>query len=240
MRGVDFDPALIERLRRASRVLVLTGAGVSAESGIPTFRGDGGLWREFRAEDLATPEAFARDPHLVWTWYEERRALCRAAQPGPAHEAIARLEQGLPEFLLVTQNVDGLHRRAGSKRMLEIHGCLLEGRCTQTGRTFLLDDPPLDLPVRSPHADAPARPHVVWFGEAYDARLLEQALAFEADVCLAVGTSAAVGVPASLAARTPFLVEVNPDETLLSRHADACLRGPAGALLGPLADLWLA
>ncbi|MBI2163919.1 MAG: NAD-dependent deacylase, partial [candidate division NC10 bacterium] len=117
------------RLRRARRVAVLTGAGVSAESGVPTFRGTDGLWRQYRAEDLATPEAFQRDPRLVWEWYDWRRQLIAKCQPNPAHHAIAALERDAPEFLLITQNVDGLHRKAGSVRLVELHGNLWRVRC---------------------------------------------------------------------------------------------------------------
>src|SRR5262245_25951224 len=119
------------RLREARRVLVATGAGISAESGVPTFRGPGGLWRDFRPEELATPEAFERDPHLVWEWYDSRRQKVAEVEPNAAHQALARLESRAPEYLLATQNVDGLHSRAGSRKLVELHGSLWRVRCVQ-------------------------------------------------------------------------------------------------------------
>src|SRR6188768_3962783 len=124
---------LISRLRSSKSTVVLTGAGVSAASGVPTFRGQDGLWRQFRAEDLATPEAFARDPRLVWEWYEWRRQRVAAVRPNPAHVALAALETRVPEFRLITQNVDGLHAMAGSRRTLELHGSLWRVRCMGCG-----------------------------------------------------------------------------------------------------------
>ncbi len=150
-----------ERLWRAKAIAVLTGAGVSAESGVPTFRGEGGLWRQFRAEDLATPEAFARDPRLVWEWYDWRRQKIAACRPNPAHHALAALEARGGEFLLVTQNIDDLHRKAGSRRLVELHGNIWRARCTREGT--LSDLPEVPLRAIPPRCDCGAllRPDTV-------------------------------------------------------------------------------
>src|SRR5215212_12179206 len=164
------SPSMLEeaiaaiRKRKPKRVVVFTGAGISAESGIPTFRGAGGLWRRFRAEDLATPEAFARDPKLVWEWYEWRRGLVREAQPNAAHLAIARLEASGRDVTVVTQNVDGLHARAGSRELIELHGNVFRVRCTGEGDVRDAAAPFGDLPPRCA-CGALLRPDVVWFGE---------------------------------------------------------------------------
>src|SRR5438067_2647953 len=174
------------RRRRWERVVVFTGAGVSAESGIPTFRGAGGLWRNFRSEDLATPEAFARDPKLVWEWYEWRRGLVREAQPNAAHRAIAKLE----DAVVVTQNVDALHARAGSRDIIELHGNLFRVRCTRERTTPDALDAFHELPPRVDFG-ALLRPDVAWFGEMLPEGALEtaaQAIS-SADLLLVIGTS---------------------------------------------------
>lgn len=234
---------LQDRVSRAARVVVLTGAGVSAESGVPTFRGAGGLWRQYRAEDLATPEAFARDPTLVWAWYDWRRQLVAACRPNPAHAAIAALERSVPEFLLITQTVDGLHRKAGSRRVAELHGCLWRVRCLKEGSTLENRDVPLpSIPPRCA-CGALLRPDIVWFGEPLPAEVLRQAVrATEAcDLMLVVGTSALVQPAASLPMiakeHGACVVEVNLEPTPLSRLADECYHGKAGDLLPRLLGL---
>lgn len=230
-----------EWLAAAERVTALTGAGISAESGVPVFRGPGGLWRQYRAEDLATPEAFARDPRLVWEWYDWRRARVAEAAPNPAHYALVDLEQTVPEFTLITQNVDGLHDRAGSRHMLKLHGDLWWLRCTGCQKRIHNTEIPLvELPPRC-ECGALLRPNVVWFGEALDAGVLRTALqtAAQAQVFLVIGTSALVQPAASL----PFVaqeqgarvIEINPQPTTLSTHADLHLAGPAGEWLPRLA-----
>lgn len=217
---------------------------MSAGSGIPVFRGAGGLWRNFRAEDLATPEAFRRDPHLCWQWYDWRRGLVAQAQPNAAHHAIAKLEQRMGDgFTLVTQNVDGLHGRAGSRRPLEIHGSLWTLRCTRCGRAWTNHDTPLHpLPPVCPHCGGMARPGVVWFGESLPETVWEQAAAAVrgADLLLVAGTSAVVFPAASLIplAREcgAAVVEVNLEVTPASSVADVSLQGLADELVPRLVE----
>lgn len=227
-------------LSGARSVAVLTGAGVSAESGLATFRGRGGLWKRARPEDLATPEAFARDPRLVWAWYDERRRAAASARPNPAHEALAALEKRVPEFTLITQNVDGLHTRAGSRRVLEIHGCLWRTRCGSCGE--IREDRRVPLPALPPRCacEGLLRPDVVWFGEPLPFELLRRA--FEAvdacDVLVVAGTSGTVQPAGSLGprarARGAAVIEVNVEPTVLSGEATVFLKGRAGKILPAL------
>jgi len=225
-----------DRLRRARRVLALTGAGISAESGVPTFRGPQGLWRDFRPEDLATPQAFSRDPLLVWEWYESRRERMGSVQPNAGHHALARLEERVPEFLLATQNVDGLHALAGSRSLVELHGCLWRVRCTGCGAVREEREPFAALPPRC-RCSGLLRPDVVWFGEELPRAPLEQAFAAAraADVVLVVGTSAlvypAAAVPEAALEEGAFVVEVNPERTPLSAACGVSLRGRAAEVL---------
>jgi NAD-dependent protein deacetylase/lipoamidase len=228
---------LAGRLRRAQRVTVLTGAGVSAASGVPTFRGAGGLWRRFRPEELATPEAFARDPKTVWEWYAWRRDLVARAKPNRAHEVLAAWSRRFPGFTLVTQNVDGLHERAGTEGVVRFHGSLWELRCTGACR----DAPPAwrdertplpEMPPRCPHCGGLARPGVVWFGEPIPPEAYARALAaLDCDVCLVVGTSSVVYPAAGFAGearrRGAFTVEVNTEATEVSAALDLAIAAPA-------------
>ncbi len=229
-----------ERLAQAQSVAVLTGAGISAESGIPTFRGAGGLWRSFRAEDLATPDAFTRDPRLVWEWYNWRRELIAKAAPNPAHRALVKLETAKPRFTLVTQNVDGLHDLAGSGRILKLHGDIWRMRCTECGANWP-DRRPV-LPKLPPHCGCGglARPGVVWFGEALPEGIMSEAehAAASAEVFLVIGTSAVVYPAAGL---VPFakqngatVIEINPETTAFSPIVDFSFQSEAGELLPQL------
>ncbi len=242
--AADLREALVRLgLGRDTYVTVLTGAGVSAESGVPTFRGEEGLWKNYRAEDLATPQAFADDPRLVWEWYDWRRGVIAGKRPNPAHYAITDLENLFEKFLLITQNVDGLHRRAGTRRLVELHGYIFGMRCVREGKV----EENLDVPLASipPMCGCGAllRPDVVWFGEALPAQALEAALraSRECDLMLVVGTSAVVQPAASmplLARRAGALVvEINPDPTPLSPHVDLVLQGKAGELLPEVVGL---
>jgi NAD-dependent deacetylase len=232
-----------EALRRADRVVVLTGAGVSAESGVPTFRGAGGLWEGQRVEDVATPEAFARDPALVWRFYNLRRAQLRSIQPNPGHRALVELEDrfGSERFTLITQNVDGLHRAAGSRHVLEIHGSLARVRCTGCGAVTERDDALSDLP-RCPDCKALLRPDVVWFHEMLPEDVWSEAAraTAECDCFLVVGTSAVVYPAAGLigAARSvgAAVIEMNLVPTGVAAGAIG-LYGPSGVLLPQLLRL---
>jgi NAD-dependent deacetylase len=228
-------------IRAAERIAVLTGAGISAESGVPVFRGPGGLWREFRPEDLATPEAFARQPEIVWEWYRWRREKIAAAQPNPGHVSLARLARARAGVSLLTQNVDGLHERAGSDAPVELHGNLWRVRCAR-GCGFQARDRETEAPRTDLRCACGAwlRPEVVWFGESLDPGVLASAAdcVARADVLLVVGTSAVVypvaGLPDIARRRGARVVEINVEPTALSAEADAVLRGPAGQILPAL------
>ncbi len=231
-----------EWVAAARRVAVLTGAGISAESGVPTFRGAGGLWRHYRPEELATQQAFMRDPKLVWEWYDWRRQRIALARPNPGHYALAALERRLAEgFTLVTQNVDGLHERAGNQRIWRLHGDIWLVRCTGCGREERnFEAPLLELPPRCRDCGALLRPGVVWFGEPLPADALEAGFtaARAAEVCLVLGTSSVV-YPAALIPRCALeagarIIEINLDPTDLSAAAHLSLRGRTGELLPPI------
>jgi NAD-dependent deacetylase len=233
---------LIEVLRDARRVTALTGSGVSAESGVPTFRdAQTGLWSRYDPQELATPEAFARDPELVWKWYAWRRDLVEGAKPNAGHRALADLERRVPVFSLITQNVDGLHQEAGSANVLEVHGNIRRSRCPAENIAVEPDDTD-HLPLLCSNCGSPLRPDVVLFGEALPAAGLEAAseAARSCDLLLSVGTSGLVYPAASLPYEAlengAILVEVNPDRTPLSASADFSLRGRAGEVLPWLVD----
>jgi NAD-dependent deacetylase len=237
---MEFSTDTIAAFDPAKKIVVLTGAGISAESGVPTFRGADGLWQRYRAEELATPDAFAADPQLVWEWYDWRRGIINKAEPNAGHLAIAEMERIFPLFSLITQNVDGLHRRAGNKKIIEIHGNLWQLRCVRDGR--VLEDLRVPLPVIPPLCECGAllRPHVVWFGETLDQGDLAQAYSLieACDLLLVVGTSAVVQPVASfpLIAKEAGarVFEVNKDPTPLSSLADAVFQGKAGEILPAL------
>ena len=229
------------------RILVLTGAGVSAESGISTFRGKDGYWRNLDPTKLATPEAFERDPKLVWEWYRERRQRIRNAQPNAAHEAIAKLAQHAEEFLLVTQNVDNLHTRAGvpAEKMVQIHGDIFITRCSRCEYERREDVHQNEAAMpRCSQCNALMRPGVVWFGEQLPRKELQQVENFldaaACDVVIVAGTTATFGYIIDWALRASRdraqLIEVNPEETPLSRFATMLIREPAAIALPRIVD----
>ncbi|MBZ5605965.1 MAG: NAD-dependent deacylase [Acidobacteriia bacterium] len=227
-------------LKSASSVAVLTGAGISAESGLPTFRGPGGLWRQYRAEDLARPETFARDPKLVWEWYNWRRSVMARAQPNAAHRALAGIEQRSAQFTLITQNVDGLHDAAGSRNVLKVHGDIWTIRCSVCGKERVdRSDPLPELPPRCACGGV-ERPGVVWFGESLpkDVWAQSEKAARAAELFFVIGTSAVVYPAAGLVglakASGAKVVEINIAETPVSAIVDASLRGPASEILPEL------
>jgi NAD-dependent deacetylase len=221
------------RLAAARSVTVLTGAGISADSGVPTFRGADGLWRNFRAEELATPEAFERDPRLVWEWYNWRRELIATKRPNPAHETVAAMERRFSRFWLITQNVDGLHRDAGSTRLSEIHGNIWKVRCTACGRLEDNRQVPVPIPPACTACGRLVRPHIVWFGESLAAEDITKSYAAleSCEVLLIIGTSGIVYPAASFApvakSAGAFVVEINLDATPNSGVVDVALQGRA-------------
>ena len=230
------------RIASARAITILTGAGISADSGVPTFRGADGLWRNYRAEDLATPEAFERDPRLVWEWYNWRRELIATKQPNPAHHAVAALEACRSGFWLITQNVDGLHRAAGSRLLSEIHGNIWMVRCTACDAVTENHQVPLQLLPFCVRCQGLLRPHIVWFGESlFSEDLARCAQALQAcDVLIVIGTSGDVYPAAGFAevakeARA-FVIEVNIDPTPQSALVDISLRGHAKDLVPNLLE----
>ena len=240
MRG-EFAPEILQALRTARRVAVLTGAGISAESGIPTFRDAlTGLWANFRPEELATPEAFRRNPELVWNWYRMRRQRLGEVQPNPGHYALAELARRVPELTLITQNVDGLHARAGSREVIELHGNITRVKCFEGEHqaTDFTDSEKVPLCAR---CGSLLRPDIVWFGELLPVEALRraQAAARSCDLFLSVGTSNLVEPAASLpwlaAATGASVVVVNPSsEGQRSGSRIHHLAGPAGVVLPAL------
>jgi NAD-dependent deacetylase len=222
------------RLASARNVTILTGAGISADSGVPTFRGIDGLWRTYRAEDLATPEAFERDPRLVWEWYNWRRELIATKQPNPAHDMLVELERRWADRMwLITQNVDGLHRAAGSERLSEIHGNIWKVRCTGCGVISENREIPLPLLPTCQLCHALLRPHIVWFGESLgeeDLRRCDEALR-GCNLLLVIGTSGVVYPAAGFASIAKsvgaLVIEINLESTPQSNLVDLSLQGRA-------------
>ncbi len=240
----EIPPALIESLSAARHVAVLTGSGISAESGVPTFRdAQTGLWAKYRPEELATPEAFRRNPRLVWEWYEWRRGLVAKAAPNPGHLALAELERRVPRLSLVTQNVDGLHQKAGSQGVIELHGNIRRTKCFEENVVVEAWPATGDAPPRCPRCGGLLRPDVVWFGEALPRPALAAAVeaAQACDLFFAIGTSALVQPAASLPfeaiRRGAVTVEINADVTPLTPRVTHALRGLAGEVLPALLHL---
>lgn len=230
-----------ERLKRAEKVAVVTGAGVSRESGIPTFRGEEGLWRRHDPMKLASIEAFRDNPGLVWQWYEERRANIRSAKPNRGHEALADLER-FCKVSVLTQNIDGLHQRAGSTRVLELHGNITRVKCTACS---FKDEAAGRFPELPPRCNCGGilRPDVVWFGEPLSVEIWQSAIqeAYACDVMIIAGTSLVVSpanaLPAFARRAGAVLVEVNPEETEMSREMNLSVREVSSVALGRLAEL---
>lgn len=228
---------LKEKLAGTRSLTVLTGAGISADSGVPTFRGADGLWRNFRAEDLATPEAFARDPRVVWEWYNWRRELLAAKRPNPAHDALVELERRVPSFWLITQNVDGLHRAAGSRRLSEIHGNIWMVRCTVCGTVEENRDVPIAIPPACGRCGGLLRPHIVWFGESLFADDMARCAAAlrDCEVLLVIGTSGVVYPAAGFASVAKeagaFVADINLEPTPQSSLVNLSLQGRAKDIL---------
>mgnify|MGYP001168302041 CR=1 FL=1 len=233
---------LKKQLASAKDIVVLTGAGISADSGVPTFRGQDGLWRNFRAEDLATPEAFERDPRLVWEWYNWRRELIATKSPNPAHHTVVELERRCRNFWLITQNVDGLHRDAGSRKLSEIHGNIWMVRCTLCRHVCENRDVPIQILPKCPDCDGLLRPHIVWFGESLADEDLRRSYAAlqSCRLCLIIGTSGLVYPAAGFASVAKesgaFVAEINLDPTPQSALVDVSLQGRARDIAPLLLD----
>lgn len=238
---MNIPEELLKALAGAKYVAVLTGAGVSAESGVKTFRDPDGLWAKFNPMELASIDGFMSNPELVWEWYRHRVEIASNVKPNPGHKAIAEMETIFPKFTLITQNVDRLHHRAGSKKVYELHGNIVENKCFECGEPFHGN---LDLPGKQVPAcekcGGKIRPCVVWFGEMlpYDAITGGEAAAQECDVFFSVGTSAevypAANLPIVAKQAGAFVVEVNPNPTAISSYMDVCLHGPSGEVLPEL------
>lgn len=224
---------LREKIATARSLTILTGAGISADSGVPTFRGKDGLWRSYRAEDLATPEAFERDPRLVWEWYNWRRELIATKRPNQAHDAVAKLERRIQSFWLITQNVDGLHRAAGSQKLSEIHGNIWMVRCTACGSISENRDVPIPILPTCRRCHGVLRPHIVWFGESlFPDDLARCAAALQTcEILLVIGTSGVVYPAAGFASVAKeagaFVAEINLDQTPHTSLVDLALQGRA-------------
>ena len=243
-----FSQRAIDALEEAESVVVLTGAGVSAESGVPTFRGAGGLWREYSATSLATPEAFRADPKLVWEFYNYRREVLEPLTPNPGHYAIASLEERFARFTLITQNIDNLHRVAGTREIVELHGNIWRVRCTNPGcERYTLAwenrDVPVDpLPPKCEACESLLRPHVVWFGEMLDPEQLRRSLVAvdDCDYLIVAGTSAAVqpaaSMPMTASRGGAFVLEVNPEPTDISPYMSEAVQEPSGVALPRLLE----
>lgn len=229
-------------LKKAEKICALTGAGISAESGIPTFRGKDGLWNKYDPTELATPQAFARDPKLVWEWYNWRREIIAKAQPNPGHISLARLEEKYKEdFVVITQNVDGLHRKAGNKNVLEIHGNIWKVKCTSCSfEDFDYRVPLPEIPPKCPHCGAFLRPGVVWFGEMLPVDVMDKVEEWlrKCDLMMVIGTSGVVQPAASFAfiakQYDATVIEVNIQATPITEIADISISGKAGEILPQL------
>ena len=242
----EFSDTLVDRLARAEHVVVLTGAGISAESGIPTFRDPGGLWEKFEPQELANVEAFLDNPELVQGWYRHRRQVVEDAEPNAGHRALADLEAHGSDVAVVTQNVDDLHHRAGSSTVIELHGNITHNYCMDCERAAAPDTVDAAIqegdPARCPECGGLVRPDVVWFGEMLPPDAMERADAatYRADVFLSVGTSAVVypaaRLPVAAQEQDAYVAEINPDTTGITDNVDESIRGPAGEVLPDLVD----
>jgi len=232
---------LAQKIRPETRLTVLTGAGVSAASGVPTFRGPDGFWKKYRPESLATPEAFQRDPKLVWEWYDWRRQVLATTKPNRAHEVLAAWSRRYPNLTLITQNVDGLHERAGSADVIRFHGSIWEvlcwNRCSASPKRWRDERVPFpEIPPRCPHCNGLIRPGVVWFGEGIDPDVMRRSVeALDCDIFFTIGTSSLVYPAASLVhearRRGAYTVEINIEATATAGLLDLALRGPAEEVL---------
>jgi len=238
---MEIDPYLFEMLDNADHVVALTGAGISAESGIPTFRGESGLWEKFKPEELANFNAFLDNPDRVSEWYAYRREIINEVKPNPGHYALVEMERLFPHVTVITQNVDGLHQQAGSSHVIELHGNIYQNYCIDCGKRY--DYGQLKSTNGVPQCDDCSgyiRPDVVWFGEQLPVEAIQEAEQYSAsaDVLFSVGTSAivypAAGLPRTAKAHDAYVVEINPEDTDISTIVDETIREPSGKALPEL------
>jgi NAD-dependent deacetylase len=240
-----FPRELLDKLRGARAVTVLTGAGISAESGVPTFRGQQGLWKKFRPEELATVDAFLKNPELVWEWYQHRREIISVVRPNPGHLALRDMEDWFDPFILITQNIDGLHRKAGNRRVLELHGNISRNCCVSCSRPYENVDIGEKNAVPTCRCGGAIRPDVVWFGESLPQKALESAYlaSIQCDVFFSIGTSAVVYPAASLPLialqRGAYVVEINIEPTAITPQVHQFIRGQSGRILPRLVNALL-
>ncbi|MBI5474947.1 MAG: NAD-dependent deacylase [Ignavibacteriae bacterium] len=233
----NISDQLVSAFRTAQHVVAFTGAGMSAESGVPTFRGDDGIWKTFKPEELANLNAFMRNPALVWEWYAARKKVIAEVQPNPGHYALAEMERKFSSFAVITQNIDNLHRRAGNKNVFELHGNIERNYCMKCGTNFTNEYVLAGAAVPQCTCGGMIRPDVVWFGEMLPEDEWEGAIRAcrSADVLLSVGTSGVVYPAASLPQTAKlagaYVIEINPEPTSLSSHADVFLQGKSGEIL---------
>lgn len=243
MQQPAYSEMLVDRLARAQRVGVLTGAGISAESGIPTFRDIGGIWSEFKPEELANVHAFLKNPDLVQRWYKERRTIAKEAQPNAGHTALVELASLVPEFVLITQNVDGLHARAGSENIIELHGNITRNYCIDcTQPAEDTDGLEAGKPLKCAACDGLVRPDVVWFGEMLPEEAISAAFQFakRADVMLSIGTSAVVypaaDIPLIARDHGAYVAEINIESSAIGHLLNETVLGPSGTVLPSLVE----
>ncbi len=235
-----FSVSLLNRLKKSCRLVVLTGAGISAESGVPTFRGEGGIWQKYNPQELANFDAFMQNPERVWEWYALRRRIVLEVEPNPGHFAIAELEKRFPHFWLITQNVDGLHQKAGNRNIVELHGNMMNSRCVTCGKKKIGNHFSETSGISYCECGELMRPDVIWFGEMIPENVLRKSwqASEESDVFLTIGTSGLVEPAASLPMHAlhfgAYVVEINIERTLFSRHAHEVVLGPAGTVLPAL------
>ncbi len=234
---------LISKLKKAKTVTVISGAGISAESGIPTFRDAGGYWKNHSAETLATPQAFAKNPKLVTEWYEMRMQKCFESSPNEGHFVIAEFEKFFPNFLLITQNVDGLHTRAGSKKMIELHGNIYRFRCTKCKQKIQFEKPTTENPIKCKSCKSIMRPDILWFGENYDLLVLGEAYMFakRSDIIFVIGTSGMVTVPMQIAMEGinagAYSIEINPEKSTIHKSISVSFQEKSGIVLPKILNI---
>lgn len=237
---LSFSQGLVDKLKNSEHVAVLTGAGISAESGVATFRGEEGLWKKFSPEEMANFDAFMKNPELVWEWYNWRKKLMVDVGPNPGHTALAALEEMVPDFWLITQNVDGLHHQAGSKNILTLHGDIFKSYCVKCKKDW--DEPVFKDGVPTCDCGGMVRPDVVWFGESLNPKTITKAydIARNAQVFFSIGTSAhvvpAAHLPLFAKENGAYIVEINVEDTPLTPLVDEFIKGKSGEILPALIE----